>query len=79
MDSLPQEIIDKIAAHVHDGQHDLRLSCHTTRSPQLSAYSRGALACVSRKWQRTFERQAFRFLQVKSNELEDFDSSKVST
>lgn len=75
METLPQELVDKIAAHVHDGWNNL--PHQSTVSPQPPPHSRVALACISRRWQYAFERRSFRSLQIKSNELEEFDTSKV--
>lgn len=75
MEALPQELIDKIAAHVHDGWNDL--PNQSTASPGPPANSRVALACICRRWQYAFERHSFRSLQIKSNELEEFDISEI--
>lgn len=77
MECLPQEIIDKIAAHAHDDQRHLNSPRRSSRSPRPCAHSGAALACISRRWQHAYERKAFLFLQVNSTELKEFDASKI--
>lgn len=75
MEALPQELIDKIVEHVYTERDDLPY--HPTVSPQPPGNSQVALACISRRWQYAFERQSFRSLQIKSDELENFGASKI--
>lgn len=74
METLPQELIEKIATHVHNDRNDF--PHQSTLSHRPTAHSQ-ALACISRRWQYAFERQVFHSLQIESNELETFDASKI--
>lgn len=72
MDTLPQELIDKIAEQAHNDRH--HSPYQSTLFPRPTAHSQVALACISRRWQYAFERQVFRSIQIKSNELVTFDA-----
>ena len=70
---LSQEIISLVASYLQRWEHQGRANISERGQALLPAY-----ATISRSWQYAIERQTFREIAIKSNELVDFSRIVVS-
>ena len=75
MEQIPQEIYDRIATHL--GDTGKRFSQPVSHAE--STFNRPVLATTSRKWQCAIERRSFRALELRSTELDEFETIMTST
>ncbi|KAH7346687.1 hypothetical protein BKA65DRAFT_551587 [Rhexocercosporidium sp. MPI-PUGE-AT-0058] len=72
MNSLPQEILDNIAALHYKDQVKKKRPASSAASSATSLPGQPLLATVSRRWQWAFERQSFSQIHLKSSGLDAF-------